>query len=227
MPDKDVLRELYLKCGNQCAFPDCHEVMIDSQGFFVGEICHIEAAMPGGERFNCGQTNEERRAFSNLMLLCRNHHVATNDVRKYTVEILSQMKIKHEEKFTDIAARMLENITDYSDFKKVSAANSLSKMNKVLKWGLSADDLKRLIKEINKFAADLQKVPKPTRELLLIMAKRGESHQHRLIINLPEIEAVTGLERNKLLEHLKILEKYSFVDLDLEEVTLPLRLYHF
>jgi hypothetical protein len=49
-PDKDTLRELYLKSGNQCAFPACTRVMLNKDGVFVGQICHIEAAEEGGER---------------------------------------------------------------------------------------------------------------------------------------------------------------------------------
>lgn len=46
VPTKDVLRELYLKSGNQCAFPYCVRPMMNSDGEFVGQICHIEAAEP-------------------------------------------------------------------------------------------------------------------------------------------------------------------------------------
>jgi hypothetical protein len=80
-PKTEVLRELYLKSGNQCAFSGCPRVMIDSDGNFVGQICHIEAAEEGGERFNHKQTNEDRRAFNNLMLMCYEHHVY-NDPHK-------------------------------------------------------------------------------------------------------------------------------------------------
>lgn len=48
----DVLRRLYLQSGNQCAYPGCTHTMVDENGNFVGQICHIEAAMEGGERFN-------------------------------------------------------------------------------------------------------------------------------------------------------------------------------
>ena len=51
-PTSEVARELYLKSGNQCAFPGCEKVMINSEGTFIGQICHIEAAMPDGPRFN-------------------------------------------------------------------------------------------------------------------------------------------------------------------------------
>jgi hypothetical protein len=39
-------------------------------GVFIGQLCHIEAAEEGGQRFNERMTNEERRAFENLLLLC-------------------------------------------------------------------------------------------------------------------------------------------------------------
>ena len=63
---RKTLRRLYLHCGNRCAFPKCRETMMDEDGNFVGEICHIEAAMPGGERFNTAMTDDERRAFRTL-----------------------------------------------------------------------------------------------------------------------------------------------------------------
>ncbi|WP_415282467.1 HNH endonuclease [Candidatus Nitrososphaera sp. FF02] len=44
-----------------------------------GEICHIEAAESGGPRYNSKQTDEDRRHYDNLILLCRNHHKATDD----------------------------------------------------------------------------------------------------------------------------------------------------
>lgn len=91
-PTKEVLRELYLKSGNLCAYPGCHNVMCDEAGNFIGQICHIEAAEEGGERFNPHMTNEERRAAGNLMLMCYEHHVVTNNVAEYPVSRLKQMK---------------------------------------------------------------------------------------------------------------------------------------
>ena len=42
--------------------------MMNEQGVFVGQVCHIEGAEEGGERFNPRMSNEERRAAANLML---------------------------------------------------------------------------------------------------------------------------------------------------------------
>ena len=112
-PTPEVLRELFLKSGNQCAYPGCSALMLDEQGNFIGNICHIEAAEPGGERFNPDMTNEERRSFGNLVLMCYEHHQVTNDIAKYTPEKLSQIKHSHEQLFSspDRAYReLIENL---------------------------------------------------------------------------------------------------------------------
>ena len=98
-PKQDVVRRLYFLSGNQCAFPDCTHPIILGDGTYVGELCHIRAAEPGGERFDPSQTNEDRRSFENLMLLCHNHHVITNDVDKYSTEQMTQIKNNHESHF--------------------------------------------------------------------------------------------------------------------------------
>src|SRR5262245_61632545 len=81
-PKPETLRELLLKSGNQCAIPGCSHLMMNEDGDFVGQICHIAAAETGGERFNPKMTNEARRSIENLMLMCYEHHVVTNSFRK-------------------------------------------------------------------------------------------------------------------------------------------------
>ena len=56
-PRGETLRELFLKSGNLCAFPGCASLMMNAEGVFVGQVCHIEAAEVGGERFNPSMTN--------------------------------------------------------------------------------------------------------------------------------------------------------------------------
>jgi hypothetical protein len=105
-PSPDTLRRLFLTSGNLCAFPGCKELMIDADGNFIGQICHIEAAEKGGERFNASMTNEDRTAFDNLMLMCYKHHIVTNEVLRYTVPKLEKMKADHEATFSDPAGAM-------------------------------------------------------------------------------------------------------------------------
>jgi hypothetical protein len=59
-----------LLSGNECAFPGCRQPVISDNGTLIAQIVHIEAAMPGGGRYNASMTDEDRRAFENLMVLC-------------------------------------------------------------------------------------------------------------------------------------------------------------
>lgn len=97
----DVIRRLFALSGNQCAFPNCTHHLVNENGKFVGQICHIEAAKPGGERYNPEQSDEERRSFENLVLLCYEHHIVTDDVQQYPAAYLKEIKKNHEEKFSN------------------------------------------------------------------------------------------------------------------------------
>ena len=94
-----VIRKLFALSGNQCAFPGCSHNLITPEGHFIGQICHIEGANEKGQRYNPGQTDEERRSAENLMLLCYEHHIVTNDVQKYSVASLHELKKEHEVRF--------------------------------------------------------------------------------------------------------------------------------
>lgn len=98
-PTNATKRRLYLLSGNECAFPTCNQRLTDENGDFIGEICHIEGANEGGERYNPFQTDEERRDISNLILLCPNHHKITDNEEIYTVEYLKEIKRNHESNF--------------------------------------------------------------------------------------------------------------------------------
>jgi hypothetical protein len=94
--EKLVLRDLGIRSKNKCAFPRCDHPVLNEKGEYVAELCHIEAAEQGGERHNPSQTDDERRAYGNLLFLCHAHHVATNDVTAFPVEKLRAMKEQHE-----------------------------------------------------------------------------------------------------------------------------------
>jgi len=83
---------------------------VGEEGNFIGQLCHIEAAEPGGERFNPRMTNEERRAAPNLMLMCYPHHRITNNVERYSVRDLKKMKAAHERRFSGANRAMRERL---------------------------------------------------------------------------------------------------------------------
>jgi hypothetical protein len=93
---REALIPLFAKSGNVCAFPGCTHELVTARNLFVGQVCHIEAASPGGQRYNPNSTDEERRSAANLMLLCYRHHKETDDVLAFDANALRSMKHKHE-----------------------------------------------------------------------------------------------------------------------------------
>lgn len=133
-PTVPTLRALYYLSGNNCAYEwgnkKCENMLFDFRdGSFIGEVCHIEAASEKGERFNINMTNESRRHIDNLILLCGNCHIITNNVAVYTVEKLQHMKHTHEARFKTemIVQRMGEQFKDLSKEKHLIEAENLNR----------------------------------------------------------------------------------------------------
>lgn len=96
-----TIKRLFAVSGNRCAFPRCRTPILDQvTGVMLGEICHIKARSKGGTRYDPSQTDEERDAAENLILLCASHHkIVDEKPEEFTVEMLYGLKEKHEKKF--------------------------------------------------------------------------------------------------------------------------------
>lgn len=91
-------KRLFALSGNRCAFPKC-QISIAEGASLVGEICHIKGDKVGAARYDEAQTDEQRQAFENLLLMCGTHHkVIDDDEISYTVERLIKIKADHEVK---------------------------------------------------------------------------------------------------------------------------------
>jgi hypothetical protein len=55
--------------------------------------------MPDGERYNPNQTDEDRRSYENLLILCYQHHIETDEVDEFPIELMKDIKQKHEASF--------------------------------------------------------------------------------------------------------------------------------
>lgn len=217
-PKQEVLRELYIKSGNECAYPGCHNVLVDENGNFVGEVCHIEAAMPGGERFNPNMTNEDRRSFGNLMLMCHHHHVVTDDVKKYNVEKLKEMKRNHEAKYSGIIGQMMNSITDYGMSLEYVPCCNCKKISRILDWGLTDEENRENAAVLDKHLQKLLDLPIETRRLLGIMVMRSYKHHCGCIVPIHEVEKATGLKPESIIQNIEILERRRLAsEIDVED----------
>jgi hypothetical protein len=93
---QNTLKRLYGLSGNQCAFPGCGKQLVNESNAANSNVCHIEAAELGGQRYNKDMTDQMRADYPNLIALCPSHHIATNDESIYTVDKFKAMKAEHE-----------------------------------------------------------------------------------------------------------------------------------
>lgn len=99
---------LWTRSGNMCAFSGCRrplviEVEQSGRPAVVSQECHIVAESPDGPRGQSPLTVEERNSYSNLILLCLEHHkIIDDDEATWTVERLLDMKAEHERWFASL-----------------------------------------------------------------------------------------------------------------------------
>ena len=97
----NTIKKLYALSGNKCAKPDCQRELI-KDGTQLGEIAHICAASPNGPRYDASMTDDERRDYANLILLCGDcNKIVDENPEKYPVSLLREWKQAHESRFQD------------------------------------------------------------------------------------------------------------------------------
>lgn len=129
-------RALYAFSGTKCYFPNCSEPVI----VFVGgepvsnvHIAHIRGANPGAPRYDATMTNDQRRAFTNLLLLCKPHHevVDKRHPDRYSVETLTEWKAERESA-AGIDGQSLAGITEDRLFGLIEQAVAASRERRQL-----------------------------------------------------------------------------------------------
>lgn len=98
-PSLPTLKVLFARSKNLCAFPGCALPIAEDSGTVTGEVCHICAQRAGGPRYDPEQTQDERNAAANLVLMCSRHHkIIDSETQTFTVARLQSIKHAHEEK---------------------------------------------------------------------------------------------------------------------------------
>ncbi|MCA1622468.1 MAG: hypothetical protein LC768_01885 [Acidobacteria bacterium] len=178
-PSRKTIKKLFALSGNVCAFPKCPMPLIDEDsGSVIGEMCHIKARNSGGARYDSTQTDEQRDAFENLILMCSIHHkVIDDDEESYSVERLEQIKSNYEsrpsssteltieqERLEQILETHIRSIIEKSNFQTnntetIKEGNYLIKAQRLArekehndfrsKWLYSHETLKDAINSVN------------------------------------------------------------------------------
>lgn len=117
---------LWGRAANRCAFPECRlELVTDASETddeaLIGEECHIIARDIKGPRGEHTLPIEARDGYSNLILLCSNHHTLIDkQPDTYKIDYLHELKATHEkwvrtslQGFDPIKQREDERYADY------------------------------------------------------------------------------------------------------------------
>jgi len=189
---------------------------MDEDGTFVGEICHIEAAEEGGERFNASQSNEQRRAFENLLLMCHRHHVKTDDVDAFPVAKLKEMKQRHEAKYSLIEEKLAASFEDRS-----FSGLGIRECRNLGHFEIPNECRAESVAEMNELGKRLNLLPQSSREFLTGVArraaersKRSRTNYGRSKVNPDEVKNAFGISQSQLLEEVGILEDHRFAAID-------------
>jgi hypothetical protein len=99
--------------GGLCYWPGCPEPMLRRVGgeiHFIGQRVHIRGAYSGSARYDQAMSDDERRGFGNLVVMCKPHHEVI-DVREpdlYTAEVLLRWKAQREASPSEALERLRE-----------------------------------------------------------------------------------------------------------------------
>lgn len=176
-----TIRRLDTLSANQCAKPNCHKKLVaEDKISIVSKICHIEAASKKGPRYNSNMTDDERRSYENLILLCDEHHIIIDNKEnesEYPVELLKEWKKNHENKMLvsklasqplsrhplalnmviDAIANSLDNFEDVTDAGKAPNTETKIAHNKVIRYSPIIQEMSLYQGRLNKVYTEIEK----------------------------------------------------------------------
>lgn len=186
-----TIRRLDTLSGNQCAMPNCTKPLIAEDGIsIISKICHIEAASKNGPRWNPNMNDDDRRHYSNLILLCDEHHVIIDNrenENSYSTELLQKWKRDHERK-------MIYRLQDSSALKE--AIYAIADLN-LYDEKLSGDDTQAFV---IKTKIDYNSIK---RNKFTIEEYKVFHHKINLIYN--ELERSGSFRKEKLLRNIQLI----------------------
>ncbi|PED57340.1 HNH endonuclease [Bacillus anthracis] len=166
----ETKRMLWALSGNRCAI--CKTALLKKgKKENIGEIAHIVAKSKDMTRGDEPLPMEKRDDYSNLILLCANHHTIIDNDRKvedYPVERLHRIKEEHE-KF--IESRLQGDFLEEIEIDHKLLESHFKSMKKVSEYEFSREQLEKCIEEY--FSLD-EKEQKVLHRLLKIHVEEGE-----------------------------------------------------
>lgn len=183
-----TVKRLFTLSGNECYSPNCTRNLIaEDEKTIVAKICHIEAASLHGPRYNPNMTDDDRRDFKNLLLLCDEHHEIIDsplNESDYPKELLFEWKRNHENKLLNKkishstllsqAVSILANLDSFDDNDNSEQNNNISfnigkkiEYNHIQEYKYLIEEYKIYVGKIDSLYNELEKSGSFKKEKLL------------------------------------------------------------
>lgn len=214
-PTPSVLKKLFAHSGNRCAMPDCKEELVHASGTLLGKVAHICAAEPGGPRYEKKMTDEQRRSFENLFIVCAKHHDLIDDmanVKKYPAALLRKHKEAREARFRKAEQQLLDNFSDATQATAPAYPKNLRVLASATKVAEIADHEDE-IDGVREFIDKLKECPLEQRVFALELSRR----MRRRGVDKLSVEDAIGafnLGQTALKKHMMILEEHGLGCID-------------
>lgn len=205
-----TIRRLDTLSGNECAHPNCTKKLIAEDGIsIISKICHIAAASKEGPRYDVNMTDDERRGFDNLILLCDEHHVIIDNKvneSKYPTSLLKEWKQNHEKKILEFISS--KNLLTKNPLALNKVINVIgSKMNDILdlpeainapntETKISYNNIKRYDTVIREFAPYQVKL----NNIYEVIEKEGSTKKELVLHNIKRIYIAVKAEYSSIEE---------------------------
>lgn len=105
-PKITTVKALFALSGNVCAYPGCENALTKpGWGEVNADLAHIHGEKPRAARWSAAMTDEDRRRFENLILLCPGCHrlIDRLDPVAHPPEALIEIKAQHEGRAPDVS----------------------------------------------------------------------------------------------------------------------------
>lgn len=205
-----TVRRLDTLSGNECAHPYCKKKLIAEDGIsIISKICHIAAASKEGPRFDVNMTDDEKRGFDNLILLCDEHHVMIDNKEnesEYPTPLLKKWKNDHEKQILELISS--KNLLSKHPLALNKVINAIgSKMDLVVditetenapntETKILFNNVKRYESVIREFAPYQVKLNK----IYEIIEKDGSTKKELVLLNIKRIYLSIKSEYNNIEE---------------------------
>jgi hypothetical protein len=190
-----------------------------ADGVLVGEIAHIEGPLTGSPRFRQTMTNEQRRAYANLVLMCAAcHTIIDRDLDKWSVEKLHDLKSRHEGIYTGAVDLLRRQVGDLTEGTVWTAATNLGRLPGV--QGQTREELEWSVQVVNDLAARLAGLPVGARSIIAIIINRGDAGgvsggwEPEISIPVSLLNQIVDCTADELSDYLTILDHANLVKTD-------------